>query len=201
MPDIVLVRSWLTNIFVSNVRVCSCAYLGRLESSLVFLILYLHRTFAPQSWARTKQRVFVSLVCVYQAPSLFAYWLWSCVVTVLILLTKYWQPLVVTLLNYFLQTRSIPSACRICLHGWSKHFTSRYDPSTPFTYPPIHISFLTPHSTTYIPIHTFFACTQQVLIETFNLSLQKYFVRNQRQVLHVDFLGVVGPQRRLFTIF
>ncbi len=64
--------------------------------------------------------------------SLFAYWLWSCVVTVLILLTKYWRPLVVTLLNYFLQTRSIPSACRTCLHGWSKHFTSSYDPSTPF---------------------------------------------------------------------
>mmetsp|Transcript_6400 Transcript_6400/g.9783 ORF Transcript_6400/g.9783 Transcript_6400/m.9783 type:complete len:141 (+) Transcript_6400:62-484(+) len=29
-------------------------------------------------------------------------------------------------------TRSITSACRTCLHGWSKHFTSRYDPSTPY---------------------------------------------------------------------
>ena len=79
---------------------------------------------------------FVAVACAMIKPSLFAYWLWSCVVTVLILLTKYWQPLVVTLLNYFLQTRSIPSACRTCLHGWSKHFTSCYDPSTPFTTPP-----------------------------------------------------------------
>ena len=46
--------------------------------------------------------------------SLFAYWLWSCVVTVLILLTKYWRPRDVTLLNYFLQTWSITSACWIC---------------------------------------------------------------------------------------
>ena len=46
--------------------------------------------------------------------SLFAYWLWSCVVTVLILLTKYWRPRDVTLLNYFLQPRSITSACWIC---------------------------------------------------------------------------------------
>ena len=29
-------------------------------------------------------------------PSLFAYWLWSCVVTVLVLLTQHWPPLVVT---------------------------------------------------------------------------------------------------------
>jgi len=49
-----------------------------------------------------------------QQPSLFAYWLWSCVVTVLILLTKYWHPRDVTLLNYFLQPRGITSACWTC---------------------------------------------------------------------------------------
>ena len=77
--------------------------------------------------------------------SLFAYWLWSCVVTVLKLLTKFWGPLVLTLLNYFLHSRSITSACRTCLRGWSKHFTSRYDPSTPpnTTPPPTHP--LSPH--------------------------------------------------------
>ena len=47
-------------------------------------------------------------------PSLFAYWLWSCVVTVLILLTKYWRPRDVTLLNYFLKPRGITSACWKC---------------------------------------------------------------------------------------
>ena len=46
--------------------------------------------------------------------SLFAYWLWSCVVTVLILLTKYWCPSGITLLNYFLKPRGITSACWKC---------------------------------------------------------------------------------------
>ena len=47
-------------------------------------------------------------------PFLFAYWLWSCVVTVLILLTKYWRPRDVTLLNYFLQLWGVTSACWTC---------------------------------------------------------------------------------------
>ena len=47
-------------------------------------------------------------------PSLFAYWLWSCIVTVLILLTKYCRPCDDTLLNYFLQPRGITSACWTC---------------------------------------------------------------------------------------
>ncbi len=46
--------------------------------------------------------------------SLFAYWLWSCVVTDLILLTKYCCPCDDTLLNYFLQPRGITSACWTC---------------------------------------------------------------------------------------
>ena len=50
----------------------------------------------------------------WNQPSLFAYWLWSCVVTVLILLTKYWRPSGVTLLNYFLKPRGITSACWKC---------------------------------------------------------------------------------------
>ncbi len=46
--------------------------------------------------------------------SLFAYWLWSCVVPVLILLTKYCCPCDNTLLNYFLQPWGITSACWTC---------------------------------------------------------------------------------------
>ena len=43
--------------------------------------------------------------------SLFAYWLWSCVVTVLILLTKYRPSLMVAMLNYFLKLGGFPWAC------------------------------------------------------------------------------------------
>ena len=77
--------------------------------------------------------------------SLFAYWLWSCVVTVLILLTKYWRPRDVTLLNYFLQPRSITSACWICTtDGRSISLaatirpptTPPYTPCTPKSHPP-----------------------------------------------------------------
>ena len=50
--------------------------------------------------------------------SLFAYWLWSCVVTVLILLTKYWLPLVVTYVKLLFENRGFPWACSTSLkHG------------------------------------------------------------------------------------
>ncbi len=52
--------------------------------------------------------------CPTSKSSLFPYWLWSCVVTVLILLTKYCCPCDDTLLNYFLQHRGITSACWTC---------------------------------------------------------------------------------------
>ena len=72
--------------------------------------------------------------------SLFAYWLWSCVVTVLILLTKYWRPRDVTLLNYFLQPRGITSACWICsTDGRSISLAATIRPPPPTQPPTPHV--------------------------------------------------------------
>ncbi len=69
--------------------------------------------------------------------SLFAYWLWSCVVTVLILLTKYWRPHDVTLLNYFLKPWGITSACWKCsMYGRSISLAATIRPPLSTTPPP-----------------------------------------------------------------
>lgn len=125
-PNLILKNTLL---HLSYTTPCMCATNSWQKTYRNFIFICILEGFGNKLWLIYREAL--------QSPflrwksSLFAYWLWSCVVTVLILLTKYWRPLVVTLLNYFLHLRSISSACRICLHGWSKHFTSSYDPSTP----------------------------------------------------------------------
>ena len=89
--------------------------------------------------------------------SLFAYWLWSCVVTVLILLTKYWRPRGVTLLNYFLQPRGITSAC------WKYPTDGRSISLAATIRPPL--SSHTPHPSngagSGVPIPIYYLCKQK----------------------------------------
>mgnify|MGYP006950266474 CR=1 FL=1 len=55
--------------------------------------------------------IFTTPASISMEVSLFAYWLWSCVVTVLILLTKYWPPLVVKYVKLLFENRRFPWAC------------------------------------------------------------------------------------------
>jgi len=108
-------------------------------------------------------------------PSLFAYWLWSCVVTVLILLTKYWRPRDVTLLNYFLKPRGITSACWKCStdgRSISLAATIRPPPTLPLPTPEVD-----PHNSQYRndsyrctggllrPCHLYYLCGQVHMLQ------------------------------------
>ena len=84
-------------------------------------------------------------------PSLFAYWLWSCVVTVLILLTKYWHPRDVTLLNYFLKPRGITSACWKCsTDGRSISLAATIRPPPPTQSPTPEVDHIIPQCQEYV---------------------------------------------------
>ena len=114
-----------------------------------------HPTLHVRSFANTNMLLLCMrhchLTCWNAQSSLFAYWLWSCVVTVLILLTKYWRPRDVTLLNYFLKPRGITSACWKCsTDGRSISLAATIRPPPPTQSPTPEVDHIIPQCQEYV---------------------------------------------------
>lgn len=94
-----------------------------------------------------------------QISKSLAFWLWSCVVTVLIHLTMYWLPR-----KSFVNLLFASRGCLLCLHNapqaWSWHFTRRLDSCIPFSHtnplnlipPPFHPNDTRHHRVSYVNV-------------------------------------------------
>ena len=99
---------WCIHTWVNTGKTCWCVVL------YLNFCTYMRRLVCH--CRRKSSGIAASRVC--DRTSLFAYWLWSCVVTVLILLTKYRPSSMVAMLNYFLNLGGFPWACSTFLqHG------------------------------------------------------------------------------------
>ena len=119
--------------------------------------------------------------------SLFAYWLWSCVVTVLILLTKYW-PLWWSLVQLLFETWVITWACSISTtHGHGISRTALICALFPLSHQP-HPHYLSLPST--IPVHHHHNPTKEheylCSYPLHHREMEMYFLKVSRAIVYIE---------------